>query len=291
VPAVAALLEPFRFIPNWRVDDLMVSYAAHGGGVGPHFDQYDVFLIQGSGRRRWQIEEMCNAATRLAPHDELRLLANFEPTQEWILEPGDILYLPPGVAHNGTAIGDDCMTYSVGFRAPARSELIAHWCDQVLAELHEDDRYRDPVLAKQDNPGEITPEALARLHTMALGMLEDRAGFRRWFGEYTTVPKYPDVDWTPSEPLTIEEVKAALSAGLRLCRNPASRFAFSRIDASTVLLFVDGHSFDCAGTAAQFADALCREEWLDAESLPGDSGQVADLVLALCNRGSVAFDE
>jgi 50S ribosomal protein L16 3-hydroxylase len=95
VPAVAALLEPFRFLPNWRVDDVMVSYAVDGGGVGAHFDQYDVFLVQGLGTRRWQIGGRCDEATELLPHNDLRLLAAFEPTEEWVLEPGDMLYVPP----------------------------------------------------------------------------------------------------------------------------------------------------------------------------------------------------
>ena len=126
VPEVAALIDPFRFIPNWRIDDVMVSYATDGGGVGAHFDQYDVFLIQGLGQRRWQIGALCDADTELLPHDDLRLLAKFEPSDEWVLNPGDILYLPPRFAHNGVAVGDDCMTYSIGFRAPSRAELIAH---------------------------------------------------------------------------------------------------------------------------------------------------------------------
>ncbi|MGJ8537754.1 MAG: cupin domain-containing protein, partial [Parasphingopyxis sp.] len=120
VPEVAALIEPFRFVPNWRIDDVMVSCAADQGGVGPHFDQYDVFLIQGSGRRRWRIGGRCDETSPLLPHDDLRLLAEFEASDEWILEPGDILYVPPGIAHDGVAIGDNCMTYSVGVRAPSR---------------------------------------------------------------------------------------------------------------------------------------------------------------------------
>src|SRR5690606_748288 len=124
VPAVAALIEAFRFIPNWRIDDVMVSYAVDGGGVGAHFDQYDVFLIQGAGRRRWQVGAPCNADTPLLPNDDVRLLADFKAVDEWILEPGDILYVLPRIAHNGVAIGDDCMTYSIGFRAPSRADLI-----------------------------------------------------------------------------------------------------------------------------------------------------------------------
>jgi len=99
VPEVAALIEPFRFIPNWRIDDIMVS--ADGGGVGPHFDHYDVFLIQGLGKRRWQVGAACDENTELLPQDDLRLLADFEASDEWVLEPGDILYVPPGVAHEG----------------------------------------------------------------------------------------------------------------------------------------------------------------------------------------------
>ena len=163
VPDVAALIEPFRFVPNWRIDDVMVSYASDGGGVGPHFDQYDVFLIQGLGRWRWQVGPVADADAAMLPNDDLRLLADFTATDEWILEPGDILYLPPRFAHDGVALGDDCMTYSVGFRAPSRAELIAHWCDHLLAELADDDRYADPDLAPQANPGEIAPAALDRL--------------------------------------------------------------------------------------------------------------------------------
>lgn len=290
VPEVAALRGPFRFIPDWRVDDIMVSYATDGGGVGPHFDQYDVFLIQGSGRRRWQIGRVCDGATALLPHDELRLIADFEPEEDWILEEGDILYLPPGVAHNGTAIGDDCMTYSVGFRAPARTELIAHWCDHVLAVMQEDDRYRDPPPGAQDNPGEITPDAIGRLHAMALAQLQDRAAFARWYGEYNSVPKYPDVDWSPSVPLTRDDVVAALAAGVGLCRNPASRFSFIRGEAGAVLLFVDGASFACAGAAADLAEEICRTNGASLEVSPGPTAAESELIVALCKQGSLALD-
>ncbi|WP_374282605.1 JmjC domain-containing protein [Novosphingobium sp.] len=290
-PAVAALIEPFRFIPSWRIDDVMVSYASDGGGVGPHFDQYDVFLVQGAGRRRWQVGPLCDANTPLLPHPDLRLLAEFEPSGEWILEPGDILYLPPGLAHNGVAIGDGCMTYSVGFRAPARSELIAQWCDHVLAAEADDIHYRDPDLALQANPGEITPAALAELQRLTVERLLDPASFARWFGQYNTTPKYPEIDWSLPQPLTLAEVTAMAAAGVPLCRNPASRFAFTATAKGDVLLFVDGQCFDCAAAAADFARALCAQ---DSPPLPAEMsrpGACAELLLALCNQGSVAFDE
>jgi 50S ribosomal protein L16 3-hydroxylase len=217
VPQVAALIEPFRFIPDWRIDDVMVSYAADGGGVGAHFDHYDVFLIQGLGRRRWQVGGLCDNDTELLPHDELRLLANFEPTDEWVLEPGDILYVPPRFAHNGVAVGDDCMTYSVGFRAPARSELIAHWCDHLLSALDDDDRYADPDLGVAGDPEEITAPAIDRLHAMVLDKMADRDAFARWFAAHVTTPKYGEAeDYDEGDPATRRAyVRGANGAKLR----------------------------------------------------------------------------
>lgn len=288
VPQVATLIEPFRFIPNWRIDDVMVSYATDGGGVGPHFDQYDVFLVQGLGVRRWQVGALCDNDTELLPHDDLRLLANFEPTQEWLLEPGDMLYVPPRFAHNGVAVGDDCMTYSVGFRAPSRSELIAHYIDDVLGALSDDDRYADAGLQAQSNPGEITAEALASLHAMVLEKLADRDAFARWFGTYNSTPKYPDIDWAPDEPMGIEELRARLTNSDALQRNPASRFSSIRKGAD-VLLFVDGKCFDCAGEVGAFAQLLASRDRMTVDPVLLKSDAVMNQITTLINQGSVAF--
>jgi 50S ribosomal protein L16 3-hydroxylase len=287
VPDVAALIAPFRFIPNWRIDDVMVSYASDGGGVGPHFDQYDVFLVQGLGTRRWQIGGLCDDDTELLPHDDLRLLANFEATEEWLLEPGDMLYVPPRFAHNGVAVGDDCMTYSIGFRAPSRSELIAHYVDDVLAGLSDDDRYGDAGLVAQANPGEITADALARLHAMVLEKLTDRDAFARWFGAHNSTPKYPDIDWAPEEAVSVEELRARLAAGEALHRNPASRFSFVRQDAG-VLLFVDGEAFECAGEVGMFAEMLCAGEQVVVGSNLAESAMT--LISSLLERGTVTIE-
>lgn len=289
VPEVAALIAPFRFVPNWRIDDVMVSYATDGGGVGPHFDQYDVFLIQGLGQRRWQLGPLCDADTELLPHDDLRLLASFDPVEEWVLGPGDILYVPPGISHNGVAVGDDCMTYSIGFRAPSRSELIAHWCDHLLGELEDDDRYADPGLAAQPNPGEILPEAIARLHAMVAEKLGDRAAFARWFGQYSSTPKYPDADWRPEEAISREALGDRLESGGVLVRNPASRFSFLRQGEQSVLFFVDGESFECAGEAATLAEQVCAQDRIAPGPIRSEDAAV--LVAALFNQGSLAFAE
>jgi 50S ribosomal protein L16 3-hydroxylase len=287
VPEVAALVPPFRFVPNWRIDDVMVSYASDGGGVGPHFDQYDVFLIQGLGRRRWQVGALCDDDTPLLPHDDLRLLAKFEAVEEWVLEPGDMLYVPPRVAHNGVAVGADCMTYSIGFRAPARSELIAHYADHLLAELDDDDRYTDPGPRAQGNPGEITGVALAKLHAMVTDKLADKAAFARWFGAYSSTPKYPEVDLGPEEPVSAEDVRARVAGGVMLRRNPASRFSFVR-EGGAVVLFVDGEAYDCAGDVAALAEQLCARDKFVVEA---GSDETVALLTTLFNQGSLDFDQ
>lgn len=290
IPEVAAVIEPFRFIPNWRIDDVMVSYASDGGGVGPHFDHYDVFLIQGLGTRRWQIGEMCDENTPLLPHDQLRLLETFEPQQQWVLEPGDMLYVPPGISHNGVAVGDDCMTYSVGFRAPSRGELIGDWCDDMLAELLDDDRYADPDLAKQQNPGEISSDAIDRLHALVIEKVGDKDAFSRWFGKYNSTPKYPELDWQPEIPIDSDELRKQLADETPLYRNSASRFSYVRQHQEAVTLFVNGQAFECSGDAVPVAEMLCGEEQFSLDPDFAISDQVADLLVSLCNLGSLAFE-
>ncbi|WP_374406701.1 JmjC domain-containing protein [Pelagerythrobacter sp.] len=259
VAEVAALIESFRFIPDWRIDDVMVSYAVDGGGVGPHFDQYDVFLVQGLGRRRWRVGPRCDDTARLLPHDGLRLLADFEPVKDWVLEPGDMLYLPPGFAHEGVAVGDGCMTYSIGFRAPSRGDLVSAWADHMLDRLDEDDRYTDVDLNPGADPGEISTAALARLHDMAVGALADRAAFATWFGAYITAPKDERLDWAPEEQISAADLGSGAAGPLRLERNPAIRFSFIRQNAGEVTLFAAGRTYACNGPAAAVAQRICAD--------------------------------
>lgn len=291
VPDVAALIAPFRFVPDWRIDDVMVSYATDGGGVGAHFDQYDVFLVQGLGQRRWRVGPVYNDNSPLLPHEDLRLLAGFEATDEWVLEPGDILYVPPGFGHDGVAVGDDCMTYSIGFRAPSRSDLITGWCDHLIDSLTQDDRFADPDLQTQDNPGEILPAALDQLHAMVMEGLSDRAAFARWFGEYSSMRKYPEADWRPEEPVETDDLVAAIEDGVPLSRNPASRFSFIRQDTGAITLFVDGQSFDCTGESAALAEALCAEAMIELDPALTESPDARRLIAALIDQGSIAFDD
>lgn len=289
VPGVSALLDPFRFIPNWRIDDVMVSYATDQGGVGPHFDQYDVFLIQGLGRRRWQVGGLCDEQTERLPNNDLRLLANFEPVEEWVLEPGDVLYVPPGVAHNGIAVGDDCMTYSIGFRAPSRADLIDSWSEYMVEQLNEDDRYADPGLVAADNPGEITSSELAQLQAMIADKLMDRRSFGRWFGQYSTSPKNVDIDWTPEIPIEADDLLALGPASL--VRNPASRLSFVREDDQSVMLFVDGAAHGCAGAVALFAQRCCASATIAITPQDLQSPATVDLIVRFINQGVLQLAE
>ena len=183
VPAVAALLQPFRFLPDWRVDDVMVSFAPRRGSVGPHVDSYDVFLLQGLGRRRWEVDPHPHPDPR--PGLDLRILRRFRPRSRFVLEPGDMLYLPPGVGHHGVAL-EDCMTYSIGFRAPTRREVLA----ALLRPRGEDARYRDPSLRPARHPGEIPAYALRGLRELAKGALAG-PDFDTAVGELLTEPQSP----------------------------------------------------------------------------------------------------
>lgn len=195
VPQVAALLdEGLASVPRWRRDDVMVSYAADGGGIGAHVDNYDVFLIQGRGRRRWCIEQRLRPAAeeRLEPGLSVRVLRDFEPDASWELEAGDCLYLPPRVPHRGVALGEECMTLSVGYRAPGKGELLRGVADWAAEACAEDATFRDTpgTLGVGEGSGQIPADALAELENMVVTALDelrqDRRALRTWLAERLT---------------------------------------------------------------------------------------------------------
>jgi len=186
LPVAAELLKHFNFIPHARLDDLMVSYAAKGGGVGPHFDSYDVFLLQGMGRRLWQISTQSDCD--LIEGAPLRILKNFRVEQEWVLGPGDMLYLPPHCAHNGVA-EDDCMTYSIGFRTPAYQELAEQFLVYLQDRIEVDGMYADPDLKPQQHPSEISASMLCQVE-QAIGRVRwDKEDIANFLGCYLSEPK------------------------------------------------------------------------------------------------------
>ena len=248
VAAAHELLARFRFVPDARLDDLMVSYATEGGGVGPHLDSYDVFLIQVHGRRRWRIGRVADES--FEPGLPLKILRRFEHEQEWLLEPGDMLYLPPRWGHDGVAEGE-CMTCSVGFRAPVAGELAREVLLRV-AEAQEDHpgaRYADPGQPATDKPAEV-PAALQRFCANAVSAALGRAGvIERALGEVLTEPK-PQVWFEPRG--------QALRAGLGVSLDARTRML---VDARHV--FVNGESWRAAGRDARLLQALAHARRLE----------------------------
>lgn len=182
LPEFAEIIEPFRFIPDWRIDDLMISYAVDGGSVGPHIDAYDVFLLQAHGQRRWQISTQTCTEDNFIPDIDLRIMREFVAEEEWILEPGDMLYLPPDVAHYGVAVGE-CMTYSIGFRAPSRADLLEDLLGYIMEKPEMQERLRDPKRSLQADPSELTAADLERLTEFVLSALPNRETIRAWLQE------------------------------------------------------------------------------------------------------------
>lgn len=285
VPELAALLDRFDFIPGWRVDDVMVSYAPTEGSVGPHVDQYDVFLLQGLGRRRWQISTRPVAEDNLIPDLDLRIMRNFQATDEWVLEPGDMLYLPPGVAHYGVAL-EDCMTFSVGFRSPTLAEMITAYVDEAVTRLTEYDRYHDPDLCLQAHPGEITAGARQRVRDCLRALLADDATLDQWFGRFVTEAKSPQRGpLTPPllEPLAL---RAAIEHAGGLQRSEEVRFAFIR-DGADLTLFVDGNAYPVGRHAAPAAMRLCDRRQLQSDDLALDNDAWLALLSELYTSGYV----
>jgi 50S ribosomal protein L16 3-hydroxylase len=236
VPGGWELLRRFAFIPAARIDDLMVSYAADGGGVGPHDDRYDVFLLQGPGRRRWRISTQRDR--RVDPEAAIRVLADFRAEEEWLLEPGDMLYLPPGVAHEGIAEGE-CFTYSVGFLAPSHRELIAGFHDYLAhARIDEDALYADPDLRPARAPLEVSDQMVARVAALLRGVRWGRAEVGEFLGRFLTMPRPRARFAPPRRPLS--------AAAFARCLRGRGRLALALASRGLVrgeLVFLNGRAF------------------------------------------------
>ena len=226
VPAAGELLQRFRFVGDARLDDLMASYATDGGGVGPHVDSYDVFLIQAAGRRRWRISRQRDLD--LVPGLPLAILANFRPEQEWVLEPGDLLYLPPGVAHEGVALGE-CITLSVGFRAPAWQELVEPWFLQLAGRAEVPGRYADPGAAPTRQPGRLPAALLDQAWSRLAPLRARRRDAVEMLLAQLTEPKAQVVFDRPRRPLSaVRFERAARDGRLGLAPDARSRCLYAR---------------------------------------------------------------
>lgn len=290
IPEVAELLEHFKFLPSWRIDDVMISYAAPGGGVGPHFDNYDVFLLQGHGHRRWKIGQTCDASSPMLPHADLRILAEFEESAEWVLEPGDMLYLPSRVAHYGIA-EDDCMTYSVGFRAPSAAEVLTHFTDFLAQFLSDEERYSDAGMAAvkgDEDQHKIQRDALDRLKNLLQEHMSDERLLLTWFGQFMTEPRYPEL--VAGEEIEENELTSAIEGGAVLIRNPSARMAWSEVDVG-LLLFASGQTVVLPEKLRELLKLACSAESLHegnlGQWLADDDGR--KLLGELIKQGSLEF--
>ncbi len=269
--AIHDLMNRFRFIPDARLDDLMISYASDGGGVGPHFDNYDVFLLQAHGRRRWRIGRQNDLSLR--PNMPVKILANFEPEQEFVLEPGDMLYLPPHYAHDGVAVGGDCMTYSIGFRSPKAGELAQELLQRLAEDAAEavgDDFYRDPGQAAVDAPAAL-PAELGRFARQALQQaLQDPLALMRALGETLSEPKAHV--WFESGALPRGRWGVTLDRRTRMLYDEQH-------------VFINGESYRAAGRDAALMHRLADQRCLSAAEVARASKAARELMQAWCEDG------
>ena len=265
IPEAADLLEHFRFIPSWRIDDLMISYAVDGGSVGPHYDQYDVFLLQAEGQREWRLGQMCNEQSAVVKGPKIRLLEQFDQTESFVLNPGDMLYLPPQLAHYGIAQGE-CMTYSIGFRAPSVAEISQALADDINQHSSEDIRYQDADLSLQADTGLISSAASQRLRQLIGEVLNDDARLQNLLGRLMTEPKYPDFLPEVLEEAEWEDLAEELSNTQAWRRAEFARFAFSEGKAN-LCFYALGMSKDFSQQQRPLLAYLANQNQYDAAQL------------------------
>jgi 50S ribosomal protein L16 3-hydroxylase len=282
------LLKQFRFVPDARLDDLMISYASQGGGVGPHFDSYDVFLLQAAGRRRWRI----GAQKDLSLRDDvpLKILANFKPTQEFDLEPGDMLYLPPRYAHDGVALDNDCQTYSIGFRAPSTEELARELMHRVADEIEDESLYADRTQAATAQPGAIPANLQSFAQQAVAKALQDGTLMQQILGEYLTEPKQNVwFDAAPAAPAAgkkaakSNQAKISAASGVRLDRR--SRMMY---DAKHV--YLNGDSWKVAGKDAKLLRKLADDRSLPATDVIAASAALQGALAQFIEQGWLHHD-
>jgi 50S ribosomal protein L16 3-hydroxylase len=281
-PPLRGLLRNFGFLPGWRFDDLMVSVAGPGGSVGPHVDQYDVFLLQAAGRRRWQIARSFDPT--LLPDCDLNVLQHFEAEQEWTLEPGDLLYLPPGVAHHGVAL-DQGMTWSVGMRAPSAADLLQSLGEWLAENRSEGPRYSDPRISPARRSGEVDAGAVERFRGLVAALTGEPREFCLFLGIFLSRYRLAHEPAPPPSRLSRPRLRAALERGAELSHNPWTRLLWLENEGGA-LLFAAGAVFECDMETAQ---TICDEEALRAAGSRW-AAEESGLLLELLNRGHLVLE-
>jgi 50S ribosomal protein L16 3-hydroxylase len=292
-PQAAKLLDPFRFIPNWRIDDLMVSFSAPGGGVGPHLDQYDVFIIQGEGKRHWRVGMPDSSLQQLCPHPRLLQVSAFTACIDAITEPGDILYIPPGCPHDGISI-ENSLNYSVGFRAPAQKDLLTGLADHLIDHDINGTRFTDAGRQPAVSVGAINETDLAKVQQLLTTLAADSTMLPHWFGSLITRAKH-ELDLNEPDPhYGSEEIAEYLEEGSVLSRTGGLRCCYyQHTEHSDILLFINGDQFTLPATELTTARLLCdytalaSTENLHFSQLP----ERLMLITNLINQGYWYFSE
>ncbi|MGB1239195.1 MAG: JmjC domain-containing protein [Pseudomonadales bacterium] len=269
-PEACEFLARFNFIPQWRVDDLMISFATRGGGVGPHYDNYDVFLLQASGTRRWEYGGLYDEHSPRLDNPQLLLLDNWQAEHSVELQPGDMLYLPPKVGHNGVATSDDCVTYSVGFRAPSHTEVLQHFTDFVGQSLPADLRYSDPKLGAQAHSAQIDDSAISQVQEILKRYIEQPEVIKQWFGCYMTEHKYPEQQQQLHLDNELSEIESAIEEAQQLQKIGGTRLAFHHCEGSeSVSFFVNGMCCEITVQELPFIQQLSELQSIDCSTLIG----------------------
>lgn len=249
MPEAQALLDEFSFIPSWRIDDLMVSFSVPGAGVGPHQDQYDVFIIQGKGSRRWQIG-LPGDYQETTPHPCIRQINDFEPVIDEVLQPGDMLYIPPAHPHNGVAL-QECINYSVGFRAPTQTELLSHFCDYLIDNDAGNIRYQDPDLIHRSDRSEIKRVEVEKFRQQMLNAVESKE-FEEWLGKrlsetdkFIGTPYEESREAVSNGPYSHDEIMQLLNNGETFYKSPGLRYLhYERVkDSEQLQVFINGDTY------------------------------------------------
>jgi len=283
LPEATDLLSQFSFIPHARLDDLMVSYAPDGGGVGPHLDSYDVFLLQGSGKRHWKISQQTDFT--LVENAPLRILQNFETEQEWVLEAGDMLYLPPQIAHWGVAVGDDCMTYSIGFRAPKTQELAHEFLHYLQDQSTLTGIYADADLALQTHPAEISTAMVEKVYQSLKAITWGTQHVGDFLGRYLTEPK-PHIVFEPPKKMSLKIFGQRLQQQI-IYLDLASQMLFWQDT-----FYLNGEALAVPNTLTTEMKILADTRQLDGSSLEADQlGTLAALLYPHYLAGYLMLEE
>lgn len=287
LPALAQITDRFRFLPEWLFDDLMISYAPQGGSVGPHLDYYDVFILQAQGHRRWQISTAPVDEDNQVDGTPLRIQRQFTAEQEWLLAPGDMIYIPPGVSHYGVAT-DDCLSFSIGFRSMSHGDMVNDYIGFITRDLPADRVFTLPNPDRQAHPNEITPATLEQFGALLQDYLKQNpAQVKAWLGHYLSDNK-TDLVMPPETRFYDFQALVSISDSSPIIRNPASRFVYTR-ESNMARMFIDSREMT---VTPLLAEALCNHRAIDMASLRTRIDQTEQqLVVQLYNAGHLITED